>query len=211
MRFALTALLLATAPAAAQVTPPAQPDAPPAEGSPQSITLRGAPDRATQPREFTTQRTPAPPPAPPVATAAMPFLFLAGESDVFEISSSQVALQRSRNEDVRRYAAMLIEHHTLTTNQALAAAAVAGITPPPPVLGPDKRDRITRLLSVDPAGFDREYLSQQVPAHEAALALHRTYAEGGDVAQLRTVAQGAVPIVTRHLEDARRLLGVAGS
>lgn len=184
---------LVSAPASAQVSTPAQPVVP-------------AADRATQPREFTQALTPPPPAAPPVTTAAKPFLALAGESDVFEISSSQVALQRSQNPDVRRYAAMLVEHHTLTTNQALAAAKAAGIMPPPPVLQPDKRDRITRLVAANPAEFDREYLSQQVPAHEAALALHQAYANGGDTPQLKTVAQGAVPIVTRHLEEARRML-----
>ena len=158
------------------------------------------------PRVFTQVLTPPPPAAPPVTTAAIPFLQLAGGSDVFEISSSQVALQRSQNPEVRRYAAMLVEHHTLTTNQALAAAKAAGILPPPPVLQPDKRDRITRLFAVAPDGFDREYLTQQVPAHEAALAVHRTYADEGDTPPLRAVAQGAVPIVTRHLEEAKRLL-----
>ena len=179
--------------ASGQVTTPAAPDAPMA-------------DRATAPREFTQALTLPPPTTPPVTAVAKPFLSLAGESDVFEISSSQVALQRSQNPEVRRYAAMLVEHHTLTTNQALAAAKAAGILPPPPVLDPAKRDKITRLIAADPAGFDREYLTQQVPAHEAALALHQTYAAKGDTPQLVAVARGAVPIVTHHLEDARRML-----
>ena len=186
---AVALLALVAAPAIAQVDTPAP-----------------ATDRATLPHEFTQAMTPPPPATPPVTTVARSFLFLAGESDVFEISSSQVALQRSQNPEVRRYAAMLVEHHTLTTNQALAAAKTAGIMPPPPVLQPDKRDRITRLIAVGAADFDREYLSQQVPAHEAALALHRTYAEGGDTPQLKAVAQGAVPIVTQHLEGARSML-----
>lgn len=191
MRTAVTAtLLLASAPLAAQ--------------APSETPLPA--DRLTQPREFTQNVTPPPPAQPPVTTAAMPFLFMAGESDVYEISSSQVALQRSQNPEVRRFAAMLIEHHTLTTNQALAAAKAAGLLPPPPALQPDKRDKITRLLAAPAAAFDREYLSQQVPAHEAALALHQTYAQGGDTPQLRAVAQGAVPIVTGHLDEARRLL-----
>ncbi|WP_260600132.1 DUF4142 domain-containing protein [Sphingomonas endolithica] len=202
-RVLTTIATLAATPCAAQLASlpagpgelatPAPPDAPTA-------------DHATQPREFTQAITP-PPPAPPVTSAAKPFLFLAGESDIFEISSSQIALQRSQSPDVRRYAVMLIQHHTLTTNQALAAAKTAGMLPPTPVLQPDERDQITRLIAVDAAGFDREYLSQQVPAHEAALALHQAYAQSGDTPQLRTVAQGAVPIVTGHLEEARKLLG----
>ena len=147
------------------------------------------------------------PNAPPTTTAAQPFLFMAGESDVFEISSSLVALQRSENPEIRRYASMLIDHHTRTTNVTLAQAKAAGITPPPPILQAPKRDMITQLLAAPAADFDRTYLSQQVPAHEQALALHTTYAQSGDTPQLRTAARGAVPFVTQHLADARRMLG----
>ncbi len=143
----------------------------------------------------------------PTTTQAMPFLMMAAESDIFEISSSQVAVMKSQNPRVRAYATMLIEHHTMTTNVALRQAKAAGIMPPPAVLQADKRDMITQLLAAAPADFDRVYLTQQVPAHEQALALHTTYARSGDTPQLRTAAVGAVPFVTRHLADARKMLG----
>ena len=149
---------------------------------------------------------PPPPPAP--TTAALPFLALAGESDVFEISSSQTAVMRSQNPDVRRFATMLIDHHTRTSNVALAQAKAAGINPaPPPVLGPQKRAMLDQLMAAPAAEFDRVYMQQQVPAHEEALALHTTYAQSGDTPQLRTAAQGAIPFVTQHLEEARRMAG----
>ena len=148
-----------------------------------------------------------PPPAP--TTAAMPFLMLASESDIFEITSSQIALTRSQNPRVREYGTMLIRHHTMTTNLALAQAKAAGITPPPAILQQDKRDMITQLLEAQAADFDRVYLSQQVPAHEQALALHSAYARGGDTPQLRTLASSAVPIVQQHLTEARRMLAAS--
>lgn len=148
-----------------------------------------------------------PMPMAPTTTQAMPFLMMAAESDIFEISSSQVAVMKSRNPRVRAYATMLIDHHTMTTNVALRQARAAGIAPPPAVLQADKRDMITQLMEASPADFDRVYLSQQVPAHEQALALHTTYARSGDTPQLRTAAVGAVPFVSRHLADARRMLG----
>lgn len=143
----------------------------------------------------------------PTTTQAMPFLMMAAESDIFEISSSEVAVMKSQNARVRAYASMLIDHHTMTTNVALRQARAAGIAPPPAVLQADKRDMITQLIDASPADFDRVYLSQQVPAHEQALALHTAYARGGDSPQLRSAAVGAVPFVTRHLADARRMLG----
>lgn len=147
-----------------------------------------------------------PPPPPPRPTnAAMPFLMLAGEADVFEITSSQMALQKSRNADVRRFAGMLVEHHTLTTNTALDRAKAAGLTAPPAVLGSRKRAMLDQLMAAAPAAFDRVYLQQQVPAHEEALALHTAYARSGDTPQLRTAAEASVPVVTQHLEEARRL------
>jgi len=142
----------------------------------------------------------------PTTTAAAPFLMMAAESDIFEITSSQIAVMRSQNPAVRAYASMLIDHHTQTTNVALTQAKAAGITPPPAILQAEKRAMITQLLAASAADFDRMYLTQQVPAHEAALALHTTYARNGDTPQLRTAAVGAVPFVTRHLGEARRML-----
>lgn len=142
-------------------------------------------------------------PPPPTTTAAIPFLQLAGEGDVFEISSSQIALMRSKDADVRRFATMMTDHHTRTSNGALAAAKAAGILPPPAVLGPDKRDMITQLLAASPAEFDGLYWHQQLKAHEAALALQSTYASSGDTPQLRQAAATAVPIVTMHLDKVR--------
>lgn len=137
--------------------------------------------------------------AQPMPTQAVPYLATAGEADVYEITSSQVAVMRSQNPDVRALATMLIAHHSETTNSALSAAAAAGVAPPPPVLGPQHRGQIGELMSVPAAQFDATYLRQQLPAHQQALTLHRNYAASGDTAELRTAAAGAVPIVESHV------------
>jgi putative membrane protein len=74
------------------------------------------------------------------------------------------------------------------------------------MLMPMQADMIAQLQGA-PAGpgFDRLYMTQQVPAHEMALALHQNYAGRGDTPQLRTAAAGAVPIVQQHLTEARRM------
>ena len=147
-----------------------------------------------------------PPPSMEEAVrSAQPYLFKAGEGDVFEITSSQIALMRSRNPQVRAFATMLIDHHSRTTNSALAAAKAAGVMPPPPVLTPENRIRIDALYAAPAADFDRTYISQQVPSHQSALALNSGYASGGDMPQLRANAKAAVPIITSHLARARAM------
>ena len=147
-----------------------------------------------------------PPPPPPGATAqAQPYLMAAGAGDVFEITSSQVALQKSQNPQVRRFATMLIDHHTTTTNNALVAAKSGGVTPPPPVLDQNQRAMIGELMAAAPADFDRVFLAQQLPAHQAALAVNQGYAQGGDVPALRQAAAATVPVVRGHIAQVQRM------
>lgn len=155
------------------------------------------------PAASATLPTPAQAAAPQQAPA---FLFYAGAGDIFEITTSTIALQRSQNPQVRAFASMLIADHTNLTNGSLATAKGAGLVPPPPELSPMQKGMITQLLAAAPADFDRTYLSQQVPAHQMALQLMQGYASGGDVPQLRQAAASASPIVQGHLAQAQQLL-----
>lgn len=149
-------------------------------------------------------------PTPAAANApreAQAFLFNAGAGDIFEITTSTMAIQHSQNPQVRSLATMIIADHTNLTNTALGAAASAGVMAPPPELSAQQKGQIGQLISAGPADFDRVYLSQQLPAHEMALQLMQGYAAGGDVPQLRQAAAGAVPIVQKHLGMVQQMLG----
>lgn len=141
----------------------------------------------------------------PTPRTALPYVAAAGSSDQFEIQSSQEALSKSQSEDVRRFAQMLIDHHTQTSQSVMAAAREAGMTPPPPVLMP-RHAAMLRTIQAAPADrFDGVYLAAQVPAHVEALALHQTYSANGDTPSLRAAAGAAVPIVQQHLTEAQRM------
>ena len=151
-------------------------------------------------------QTPPPPPPAEAKASAMPYVMAAGMSDQFEIQSSQIALQKSPNAATRKYAQMLIRHHQKTTAATLKAARKAGMSPTPPALDPRAQPSIAELQNAAATDFDRVYFGQQVPAHQAALDLHQSYAQGGDQAPLRTTARTAVPIVRQHLRDAERMM-----
>jgi putative membrane protein len=135
------------------------------------------------------------------APPAMEFLRMAGASDQYEIQSSQAVLQTTQNADLRRFAEMMIEHHTLTTATLTRAAQAAGIAPPPPALDARKSQMIAQLQAAQGAARDALYIEQQVMAHREALTLHTSYAENGDTEQLRGAATAAVPIVARHYNE----------
>lgn len=130
---------------------------------------------------------------------------MAAASDQFEIQSSQIAVSKGQSPQVRQFAQMLITHHTQTSAALTAAASASGVSPPAPMVLPMQRQMINQLQDTSAGSFDRVYLSQQVPAHEMALALHQNYAARGDAPALRAAAAAAVPIVQQHLAQARQL------
>ena len=130
-------------------------------------------------------------------------------SDLFEITSSRVALDKSRNPDVRRFAQTMIDHHTRTTEQLTRAARASGLTPPPPTLEPQQVEMLRQLEGEAPSpAFDRLYVNQQLNSHQQALELQATYGAGGDAPALREAALQTAPVVAEHLEEAGRLNGV---
>ncbi|MCU6456130.1 DUF4142 domain-containing protein [Sphingomonas sp. A2-49] len=150
-------------------------------------------------------QTPPPPPPAEAKTSAMPYVMAAGMSDLYEINSSEIALQKSQTTAIRSFATMLIKHHKMTTIATMKAAKKAGLTPTPPILDAGATASIAELQAAAPGDFDRIYVGQQIPAHQAALDLHQSYAASGGKAPLRMSARAAVPIVKKHIAAAMKL------
>lgn len=133
------------------------------------------------------------------------YLFHGGAGDIYEATSSMMALQHSGSADVRAFATMLIADHTNTTNTALTAAKGANVMAPPPELSPAQKGMIDQLGAAGP-NFDRVYLQQQLTAHQQALAMQQGYASGGDVPALREAAAGAIPIIQAHIQRIQQMM-----
>jgi putative membrane protein len=134
--------------------------------------------------------------------AAPAYVAMAASSDLYEIQSSRMALQRSNNAHHRSFAQMMIRDHTTTTARLAAAARAVGLVPPPQML-PMHVQMINQLAAS--RNFDATYHQQQLTAHQMALNLHANYAARGDRQPLRAVAASATPAVRMHLDHLRRM------
>lgn len=139
-----------------------------------------------------------------IPTAAVPYLRAAASGDQFEIQSSQLALQMSHDRQVRQMAQMLITDHRRLSADTMAAARRSRISPPPAMLTPEHMAMLRDLRQARPGQFDMAFNQAQIAAHQEALALHRGYAERGDVPALRATAAKAVPVVEMHLREAQQ-------
>lgn len=144
-----------------------------------------------------------------MAMAALPtaeFVNAAAASDMFEIESSKLAQTKSKDAKIKAFAAMIVADHTKSTSDLVAAAAKA--TPaltPAPTMTAEQSANLAALNSAGEADFDRTYISQQVPAHEKALAMLKGYAAGGDAPAIKEFAAATSGPVAKHLEEARSM------
>jgi putative membrane protein len=111
----------------------------------------------------------------------------------FAILTSRLALERSRNPNVRNFAQLEI-------NEQTAVAAALGATPGGVQPRPDQMAIVQQLQSMAPGRqFDRAYVEGQIAGHEELLALNTAYAQGGADDRGRAVATVAVPSIQTHL------------
>ena len=133
-------------------------------------------------------------PLQPEGTAAG-FTARAALNDMYEIESSRLALAKSQDNDVKRFAQMMLDDHTRTSNEGRAVIAQQGVQ----VTLPE------RLDEPRPEAFDARYIEQQIQAHEVALGLMQTYARAGDNEAVRAWASRTAPAIENHLQMARGL------
>lgn len=139
------------------------------------------------------------------------FVANAAIGDLYEVEAGRLAQRRARTDDIRAFAAMMVEHHTTSTHQlrsALASSEVAGVLPdlqPPAMLDERRKGMLDHLAEASEDDFDRTYVDQQRMAHRETGTLLEGYAEHGDNPQLRSVAMGALPMVRRHQALLERL------
>ena len=133
------------------------------------------------------------------------YVAVAGAHDLYQIRSAELALQKSQRPEVREYAqTMLTEHRRSSQRFAEAVRAVGLEELLPPAMMPMHWDMLRRLERAG-SRFDRTYVRQQIDMHEIAVELHRNFAANGNDPQLKPFAEAAVPVVSGHLERARRL------
>jgi putative membrane protein len=138
-------------------------------------------------------------------TKAANFVTLAAASDMFEIQSSKIALQRSTNPDVKHFAQMMIDAHTRTTTTLKGLVAAQSNLTLPTGLPSDLQSKLDQLGSVSSADFDSTYLNDQVDGHQSTLNVMQRYAKDGDVETLKQFAAATAPVVQQHLDKAKAL------
>jgi len=130
----------------------------------------------------------------------------------FEIESSKLALQKTRDPAIKSFAQEMVSEHTTATSKLTEAAKTAKID----MAARQRLDRqhqetLAALSSKSGPQFDQAYMRAQLLGHREALNLQKAYGESGDNPALKAHAQEIQPTVQHHLKEAEKLAAVRGN
>ncbi|HEX2019217.1 MAG TPA: DUF4142 domain-containing protein [Aurantimonas sp.] len=123
----------------------------------------------------------------------------------YEVDASRLALTRSQAQASRSFARMMVDHHTRMMAEHARLLNIPAATDAGSALVGPLSEMLNSLENTPVAEFDAAYKRGQIAAHEEALKVHSAYAARGTDAAMRAKAQAAVPVISKHLEAARKL------
>ena len=132
------------------------------------------------------------------------FMKAATMSNLAEIVTSKLALQKSDDASVKAFAQQMIDDHTKAQNELAQFAKQKGVMLPD-MPGADQQVMAAKLEGLSGPAFDMEYKNVQVMGHQNTVALLTTYRSIGKENDVTQYAAKIQPIVEMHLMEAKQL------
>lgn len=141
---------------------------------------------------------------------------IASASNQFEIQTSQVALQRSQNQQVRQFAQHMITDHTALEQRMQQLLSAKGMAPQDNEISTQLKTNtaatVQSLSARSGADLDRAYMQAQVASHQWTLtSLDNTLIPATRDRDMRAMLQGqARPSVAQHLQQGQQIQSSLG-
>ncbi len=134
------------------------------------------------------------------------FVTGAATSDMYEIAAGKIAMRKSTNPAIKKFARQMVHDHSASTAKLKGLLAQPGMTATLPAdMDERRKGMINNLTLAKPADFDKMYIDQQVAAHNEALTLVNGYASHGDNDGLKGFAAAIAPTVQLHRDMAKQI------
>lgn len=125
--------------------------------------------------------------------------------NMFEIESSKLALDRSKNDKVRQFANQMVTDHTQAGAKFKQALTEAKLKAPPEAMDSKHKAVFEDLRKRDARDFDKAYIEAQYKAHTETVEMFEAYAQRGENARMKQFAAELLPKLREHLEHVKKL------
>jgi putative membrane protein len=125
------------------------------------------------------------------------FLMTAASSNLLEIQLGQAAAQRASNAEVKRFAQMMVDHHTKATQQLKGVATPLGVTIPQTMM-PIHQAMADKVLAKSGKDFDEAYMDAMETAHKMDVAMFEVKDKAADTPTVKSFATQTLPMLRSH-------------
>lgn len=133
------------------------------------------------------------------------FLKNAAEAGKYEVEGSQLALKKSKDAEILKFAKMMTEDHAQAAAKVKELASKNGVELPkePSLI---QQAKLKYLETKEGSKFDKGYAAGiGVAAHEQAVKLFEDAAEDATDAEIKKFATDTLPVLKKHLEEAKKI------
>ncbi len=127
------------------------------------------------------------------------FLAKATEGSMAEIQMSQLALKKTKNDDVKAIAQKMVDDHTKLMSDMKPFADQMGVTPPAKLNAKHQQEAM-RLKAMSGDKFDKEYLTAMVGDHHKDLGEFQAEEKSTGNAELKSTVSQATQVIQQHTE-----------
>jgi putative membrane protein len=127
------------------------------------------------------------------------------QANMAEIATGKLALEKSQDGEVRKFAQMMVDDHSAALNDVQHLAQAKAMTLPSE---PDTKHKaaLKALQAMDGARFDRQYMSQAgVGDHRKTRELLQKVQARAKDGDLKALAGKMLPVVEQHLAHAEKM------
>ena len=125
------------------------------------------------------------------------FMTTAAQGGIFEVQSSQVALNKTKNPRVRAIAARMVKEHS-AANKELATVAMDKKYKLPKETDAKHQTAIRRMKTLSGTAFDKSYMASQEVAHAATVKLFQSEIATGLDKDVTAFATKNLPTIEDH-------------
>lgn len=143
--------------------------------------------------------------APMGQMAPQDFVDKAASGGMFEVQSSELAMDRSQNQSVKDFAQKMIDDHTKANDELKSIAESKSLTVPAEIAGPPAQ-HMEAVQAAEGDDFDKTYMQHQMQAHQETIDLFEAEAQNGQDAELQAFAEKTLPTLKEHAEMAKSVM-----
>ncbi len=135
----------------------------------------------------------------------MKFMREMAQANLAEVQAGKMAASKASSSEVKKYGQHMVDDHSKALSEARSLAKAKGVQAPSQ---PKKKhqDAMKKLQQAKGESFDKQFMQQMVKDHEEALKLHQDAAKNAKDPQLKAQAEKSVPVIQKHLEEAKSIV-----